>query len=308
MLLRTRAILALLAATSAVVGLTLAACGGDDTSAPTGSDGGGEAAATDAAKGDAAGDAGTDAAPSGPTGSIAIFSSAFKQNATVNVSFTPNAQNDPLCTVTVSGACRVLECPVVDGGIQQTPPTRAGAGTVAFDGGTMSFAAVPTVDGLYASPQITFTGATAPFAGGETATLTASGGDVPAFSQTLTYPILFLLQQPAIPDGGNEKVLVPRNADFTFTWSRGTANADLVVQGSSTTATMFAGLSCTFPSAAGTGTVPQALLSKLSAATDLRLFSAGKAVTQAGDYTVTSYLAGEVLTPSKGAAVSFSLQ
>jgi len=215
------------------------------------------------------------------------------------------------CTVTVVGDCKISECTLGDGGAIEPPlvGAYASAGTITFRGGNpeTSFTADPKADGSYDAPHFTSNGRA--FAGGESATLSATGGAVPAFTQALTYPLLFILEQPAIADGGSGTLTVPRTQDFTFAWSRGTADADVVLQGSSgASPATSVSLLCRFAAATGSATLPRSLLTRMNAGTTILVFSAGKVTTQAGPYTVTTYLAGEMLTPSKTAAVSLLLQ
>lgn len=286
--------------------LSLSACSSDPAAAVA-SDAG-----ADTGPADAPVDAGPDSISSAPAvGSIAIFSSAFSDNQNANIVFDSNPHASAACVETVSGSCRINQCTLDDAGAAQPPIVTeyASAGTVSFAGGTpaASFMATPNPDGSYGNPMFTPKGGQ-PFKGGETATLMASGDKVPAFTQTLTYPLLFILSQPGIGDGGSPTIMVSRAQDFTFAWSRGTADADVIVQGFQSDPGTSVSLSCKFASADGTGTIPQAILMKMDAATKLTLYSAGKTTTQAGAYAVTTYLAGELLSPSKTQAVSFLLQ
>lgn len=250
-------------------------------------DGGGDAAASDLG-----------------AGAISIFASAFNEGMSANFAFRARDEaQDPRCGVTKSGACTLTECTDFDGSTNRAHAVNAG--TIVFEGGypKISFTVSPNADGSYSPNEVLYdrdidAGLRRPFIGGEPATLTASGGTVPAFSHSLRYPLLFILDDPAVPEGTSD-VSVSRAKDFSFAWSRGSADADLIVHGANDASGKQTYLSCEFPSAPGNATIPQSMLTKLSPQTTLILLSAARATSQAGDFKVRTYLAGEVINPSK---------
>src|SRR5215831_439322 len=76
------------------------------------------------------------------------------------------------CIRDVSGECTVLECPTGATGF-------ASAGTLAIDGAAMPLSLAPNDDNSYTH----LTSASALYAGGEALAFSATGGDVPAFSE-----------------------------------------------------------------------------------------------------------------------------
>jgi hypothetical protein len=92
---------------------------------------------------------------------------------------------------------------------------------------------------------------------GDILTFSATGAGVPAFTVTVPAPSIDL-QSPALPS--NMPFALDRGADLVFTWNSGGVG-DL---GVSFTDPTYNGVSCAFPAAAGTGTIPKAAFAALA--------------------------------------------
>lgn len=262
----------------------------------------------DASTPDPTKDAAADAdAPAPKTGSVAVLASAFGNGMTANIGFIAAPATDPACTTTTRGACTLTDCAVSDAA--PPAPTYASAGTVTFSGGSPSvtMSATPDAEGRY-TPASKDYGGVRPFRGGEAAMVTATGGEVPAFSKAMTYPLLLVLDKPNAPDA--TPVSVARSSDLELAWSRGTSDVELFMTAIDIGRNdgRRAVLTCRFPSASGAATVPATLLAGLREGATVSLFTAAKQDLTAGDFAVTLLLGGEVLTPSKSAPVSFVLR
>jgi hypothetical protein len=101
------------------------------------------------------------------------------------------------------------------------------------------------------------------FSGGETFTVKASGGQVPAFSLSATAPHLI---EVMTPDPDNVSVALDAAHDFPVAWLNGkdgTVKVDVHVDPTDTGKSTSEHLSCVFPAASGKGVVPAAALEKL---------------------------------------------
>ncbi|MCA9591371.1 MAG: hypothetical protein KC657_39015 [Myxococcales bacterium] len=116
----------------------------------------------------------------------------------------------------------------------------ADSGTLTFDGTKYSGLAVAGLLGVE----------------GQSVSASASGAAVPAFTTSVTGPTRVALNLP--DDGG---IQISKAADFTFTWTGGVANQ--ILQLNLSRGPNDPVIFCAFDAAAGTGTVPSALLMKL---------------------------------------------
>ena len=175
----------------------------------------------------------------------------------------PGYSNGKGCKLEVAGACTTIVCDFTNGGDVAPPPgafQSAGAITITgttppfaldFDGGMMQYLVTPKVpnDKLL-------------FAGGDLITVTAAGGDVPAFSGSVVAPTPLTVTSPTL--GG---VTVDTTKDLVFTWtgsSVGKASfyvSTTTTTGGTVTSSSWAG--CAFDASASTGTIPKAALAKL---------------------------------------------
>jgi hypothetical protein len=170
-----------------------------------------------------------------------------------NASFVSWALGNPgVSTTTTVGACAVTVYTTL--ATTNSPPVDESAGMITVTGGSQPVSLVPDATGKYTSAN----GGIDLFTGGEMITVTAAGATVPAFTATLVAPAPINLTAPAQPTSG--PLLVDRTKDLVFTWMNGGVGTVMVsLAGTGGPASM----SCTFPSAAGTGTIPQAALATL---------------------------------------------
>lgn len=146
---------------------------------------------------------------------------------------------------------------------------------------------------------------TGTLSGGEQVTVSAAGGEIPAFTTSLTYPLLLLLTAPS-PAEGESVVTVSRTADLVLEWDRGEADVDLLVEtesasGGSSFATMA-------PSEDGALTLSSSELSTLASGTELTLFTVRTTTIEAGDYPVEIWAVGAVMTPDRTRRVSLVVE
>jgi len=162
------------------------------------------------------------------------------------------------CTVTHSGTCTLTRCPPA-GDAGTAPVTQApDAGTLTIKGGARTVTLSPDANGAYGNDVDNMN---ALYAGGETLTISASGGSAPAFSGTLTAPAKAQVLSPTMPAAG-ASLPIARASGFPLSWSGG-SNGEVTVgvyaQGGG------AWVTCSFPASAGSGSVPSSLLSQLPA-------------------------------------------
>lgn len=247
---------------------TTASTGGEASATTSGSGGFGGATSTSAGNGGSGGATSTTtSASSGETGggpigyargSIFITSGASSKavphSYEVWASFVSAPDGSPgTVTKTSVGDC-VIQA-------YSTPPfmgteTSQSAGTITVSGGSVPVSLMPNQNDEY---PILYDDMNDLFSGGETIEVTATGAAVPAFTATALAPAPIDLISPAQPPNDGP-LLVDRTKDLVFTWKGG---------GAGSVGAIFADeagdvVTCTFPSAAGTGTVPKAALAALS--------------------------------------------
>lgn len=237
---------------------------------------------------------GAGAPPRGPTGEVVMSSFVFYPTPTVSRSFAYARFGSAAatCPSTRYGDCWVSEA-CTDEPAGAAP--HAGLITVLSPTASFSLELPPNELGEY--PSWNQTGAV--FTGAESLSISAAGGAVPAFSRELTYPLLLLVTEPALPVG-ESIVHAPRLADLILRWDRGAPDVRFQLQSLKTTMT----LSCGVPSERGTLTIPAAALARLDAGAELVLITAGTQHVQAGEFDVSLVLAGVAVTPDKMQRVS----
>jgi len=278
----------------AVLALPLAAsvagCSSSDNGS-TGGNGNGDTADGGGGTGDNggnggdAGGGGTDGGGGGggstKIGSISLSSSTFKVASTTIATHSASAffadetgaagdtgGTSTGCTTTTDGSCTVVECQAKggdggtvgggDGGKVKSPT----AGEIDLSGGKIAAAGIkltPNGDGLYTADS----GQTAIWDGGEDISVKALGDAVPAFDQKVKAPSAVTLTKPAWPAPGTPLAVNRANA-LDLQWTGGSAG-DVTVLLSSAGGGKSAVITCKFPSAGGTGTVPASSLGKLAA-------------------------------------------
>jgi hypothetical protein len=213
-------------------------------------------------------------------------------------------QSSPYCKVSTLGACKVYECsfPADGGTVDAGSEAPLSAGTLSVTGTEVDggVSLMPSDGGLYE-----FSTNSRLWADGALLTVSASGGTVPAFSQSITAPGAATVSAPACPqaDCGS----FSRTADVSVAWTGGgsvQANvSSSLFPGSSgqMTGTLMTA-TCTFTSSPGA--IPAAVIAKAGAhsagfSNFLSVFPATEIDFKAGDYPVT-------LTAQGGTGVSGS--
>ncbi|MBN2196718.1 MAG: hypothetical protein JW751_28170 [Polyangiaceae bacterium] len=168
------------------------------------------------------------------------------------------------------------------------------------DAGTISITAEPPgfemtlvrdTTGAYSTSSVS-----GGLSGGEEVVVSASGGEVPAFTTTVNYPLALLLTQPS-PSSDESVISVSRSADLVLTWDRGASGVSFVVQGAG--AASFAA-----PSEDGTLTIAASRLAALPADAELLLLTSARQSVTAGEYDIAVATAGAVMTPDRTRRVS----
>src|SRR5262249_38766210 len=101
------------------------------------------------------------------------------------------------------------------------------------------------------------------FSGGETVTFTAAGADVPAFTASVAMPSKLQITSPAKPSDSSPVLAVDREQGFAFSWSGGGSGQAMISLFDSSGARV----TCSYPAASGSATVPAAALAQLGAGT-----------------------------------------
>jgi hypothetical protein len=175
----------------------------------------------------------------------------------------------PVCAQTEVGPCLVEDCFG-----QQQPATNVSAGTITVMGAAVPIMLVPDAGKRYAPVSAT----QPPFVGDETLTVSGTGGDVPAFTVTLTAPTQPTITAPSPPPGPT-KLVIDRAQTFHATWtnSKTTGKVYFFFQGPTNARVA---MSCGFDSKALAGEIPANALAMLPAGAGQLTMSSG---TQAHD-------------------------
>jgi hypothetical protein len=134
------------------------------------------------------------------------------------------------------------------------------------------------------------------FSGDDALKVSASGGEVPAFSHTIRAPSLIEVEQPKCDMGACGAL--PRTETFAVTWSRGVSGT-VLVSIDQTVGSSFTSAECTFPASAG-----KALISP----NVLQHFKAGPTSLTVENTTSTKISVGDFLTEIKAVAIAASGQ
>lgn len=155
-----------------------------------------------------------------------------------------------------------------DGGAADTGMMGGGnanAGIISISGrpGTRSILLMPDMRGNYRPTNVMG----AIWAPGETITYTATGGAVPMFMTTLTFPTPITVTRP-MPMSILNPVMVSRAMGIDTAWMPGAGNVTVMLgQGGIAGVQSFTNgvlVECVYPSSAGMGRVPPAALSDLT--------------------------------------------
>jgi hypothetical protein len=259
--------------------------------------------------GGAAGAAAADAALGGTVhlgdGEVMLYAPVGSTNFNLRARFQETNPPNPPCAVVVEGNCWVTACSADPASV-----ARPHADTITYSSAEVGFSATisPDVNGNYATLDAPFSGGR--FTGQEAVTVSATGGapappQVPGFQLTMAYPLLLLLDSPATTDGA---VVASRATGFTLNFSRGVAGVFVdfltVSSGSGTTNV----LNCRAPSSQGSITVSANLLQYLGPGAMLKPLSSTSQTIEAGGYSVTVSVAGEMLTADRSSVIQIQLQ
>ena len=167
------------------------------------------------------------------------------------------------CDIQDDGLCRITDC--TSSGTTTPSYETVSAGVLQLSGGNQPLTLTPDASGTYAA----VTGQERLWSSGATLTVTASGADVPAFQETLYGAAPVTLTSPVLPPAGTQGV-ISTSTPLTVTWSGGVAGTVLVmlsrtIQGSTTRSVT---VSCTYPAADGSGTVPASAMGALPIGSD----------------------------------------
>jgi hypothetical protein len=296
-------------------------CGTDSASnGSTGAGGGGGYAGSGAgSSGDVAGgssnqgggsggsSAASDASTNGYHGQVVFAAFHFIGSALFYANFyDPNHPSPPSpCTSIAYGPCNVTECPLGDGAAVPSVWTEPHAGSITASGGDAGFSMTinPDANGQYVPPLPKGPS----LSGGELLEFKATGGDVPAFDETVENPLVFLLSEPALPDGG-APLSVGRSQDLKLVWTRGIPDGLFLVQASGrNAATASVTFACSVTADKGTMTIPSAALSRMPGQTPLQIFTVRQHLFKTGAYDVTILVGTDVTTPDKRAPAKITL-
>jgi hypothetical protein len=195
------------------------------------------------------------------------------------------------CSKKTFGSCSVrFDCkpvltqPPDDLGLQ--PYASAGKITV---GGLMVMGMAMPVEltvmdmGMFAGQYNTFQTFMPMFAGGEALTVSAAGGEVPAFSGQVTAPAQPTVTAPAMPNG---TATISRSKDLSFTWTGGSGQLHFVMTVQPAMGAP-SGLDCSWGVGDGSGTIPAAALQMMPAGSGQGTLSvASTSSLMAGSWTV----------------------
>jgi len=198
-----------------------------------------------------AGDATTNSA----TGNIGIgqLVASTEIDWTAGAAFGASVTSPPSCTQTTSSNCEVVMCGPLgpDGGIPPDPD----AGVITFSGGAIQtpIALSPDADGHYS--QVFGVGRI--FSAGDSITVSAAGGEIPAFSSPVIAPSDIVVTGPSL---GTSEMPIAGAQDLTFTWTGGTVGIVVLELLWNPTSTSSHAVACRFAATAGTGEIPKAQL------------------------------------------------
>ncbi|MES1186198.1 MAG: hypothetical protein ABUL60_20460 [Myxococcales bacterium] len=280
--------------------------GGTSGSAHAGNGASGSAGSSNGSAG-AAGSTNTESARWGAVQMIGLLGSGASSTTQISARFGdpehPQLQAASPCDVSTFGSCTVSTCPTDYVAPDNSTVASPSAGKIAWsDGKTFMGELSPDALGRYAP----FNNNTLGFSGGESLTVSGSGGDVPAFSTTVAVPLSLLLASPVADATGH--LAWQKTQDLVLTFDRGMPGLDLYVQSMSNDRTSNSFLQCTFPSAPGTATIPAAAMASLSTAHKILLTTAQKQTVAAGDYSVVVWTVLGLLNQTKTYRIQLEIQ
>ncbi len=185
----------------------------------------------------------------------------------------------PGCVNTVVGGCTVSDCSAAaDAG---TPPDggQVGAGTLTFTGLADAGAVVITqaANGRYLRQIVS---PASLFVAGSALQVSSSGGAVPAFTASVTAPVSATLTTPACPLSNCG--MISKATGLPVAWTGG-GTGSIAVQ----VLTAASQVSCVFPAASGSATVPSAALAGIPPGSASLIFgSIASTTVQAGPFPI----------------------
>jgi hypothetical protein len=250
-----------------------------------------------AAAGGTAGAGGSDETSTAYSGSLQVgwYDNGQSFSTMASATFSdPDHVADSSCTKQTIGPCDVRDC------VETTPATTMPhAGVISLSNGAKFNATLsPDASGSYA--QYTLQSLALP--GEDLITISASGGDVPAFTAQMVQPLALLITAPTADSSGI--VTWQRDADLALTFERGVAGVQLLVQGGKATG---ASIGCRFPSESGQATLPAAALRALPPDTELTLFTYKLDQVTATPYVIALKNFSAAVNPEKKRGIRVSL-
>jgi hypothetical protein len=187
-------------------------------------------------------------------------------------------------------------CEIEEGGVRATS-VDADANTITITGTHPDVKLLPDVHNHY----LGYTQQTPLWSGAESLTITANGGEVPAFTQNLNAPGPVTITAP-VPTNSTGDVAVSASQDLVMTWTGGLGTVQLLM------VSEFPGtdvnVQCRFPASDGTGTVPQAALAAVNVGpVDYAIGSIDDAEVIAGDWTVDVVAGFDATWPDGDSAI-----
>jgi hypothetical protein len=202
------------------------------------------------------------------------------------------------CTSTRYGDCVINDCT-----LGNANAARLSAGVITVDSAADQIHqfVTPDAQGAYSGTQGKFV-----FSGGEALTVSASGGDIPAFAVNTQFPLLLLVDNAPAASAATSVIPAPHTAPLSLSWERGAPGVFFAAQPFNVTGNV--GAACYFDSQAGTGTVPAEVLSAFPAGQQFLLLTAIATAAEVGPPAVNVWVLGEALTLDKKAHVVLQVQ
>lgn len=220
-------------------------------------------------------------------------------NASASAVFTDAASGGATssnCTVSKISGCEVTECDLggtsaSDGGSATSP----NAGTITLRGGSLpseGWALEPTgANGAYAP----VTSSSVVFVGGDNLTVSAAGGDVPAFAdQSVKAPGDIELSAPTFD--AQRRTTIDRTTDLTVAWSGSSGGSVTIDLGTTRVNERIVSARCVAEASAGSTEIPAAVLAKLDEADGSSVYGtivvspSAKTTFKAGDFDTTFWV------------------
>ena len=268
----------------ALAGLLAAACGGGD---------GASSGSTESS---------SSGGPLGGEAAVSVYSYGPPKDRFAMVASYNRVPDESFCTAETLGDCTVRECTR-----NQPQGLAVAAGRITATVGGREVTITPTAAGAYPPPA---NNDSPLFQGGETVSFQVEGrGDVPSHSASVVAPAAVVLSAP----DPTKPIVIDRANDLLFTWTGGKDGDLLFATGAQLSDGSLVSLTCMFPGAAGTATLPSATLERLpsgNGATSIAYFWViGRTEIDAGPWhTAFSALAEVLDAKGNGVAPEVTIQ